>query len=96
MSCLVRKDPKLTTRILGKEDDVQRRDALHAIINSLPDPNYATLRALILVSLFLKGLISGCGNGSPAYLIQSKHLNRVQERSLENRMNAGNIAICLG
>jgi len=25
-----------------------RRDSLHAIINSLPDPNYATLRALTL------------------------------------------------
>jgi len=25
-----------------------RRDSLHAIINGLPDPNYATLRALIL------------------------------------------------
>lgn len=25
-----------------------RRDSLHAIINSLPDPNYATLRALAL------------------------------------------------
>lgn len=25
-----------------------RRDSLHAIINSLPDPNYATLRALML------------------------------------------------
>lgn len=30
------------------EDDIVRRDALHAIINSLPDPNYATLRALTL------------------------------------------------
>lgn len=30
------------------EDDVVRRDSLHAIINSLPDPNYATLRALVL------------------------------------------------
>ncbi|KOS18161.1 RHO GTPase-activating protein RGD1 [Escovopsis weberi] len=30
------------------EDDVLRRDSLHAIINSLPDPNYATLRALML------------------------------------------------
>ncbi|KAI9740113.1 MAG: hypothetical protein M1818_004864 [Claussenomyces sp. TS43310] len=30
------------------EDDTVRRDALHAIINSLPDPNYATLRALTL------------------------------------------------
>ncbi|KAH8703849.1 putative Rho GTPase activator [Talaromyces proteolyticus] len=26
----------------------QRRDTLHAIINGLPDPNYATLRALVL------------------------------------------------
>ena len=34
---------------LGIDDDVIRRDSLHAIINSLPDPNYATLRALILV-----------------------------------------------
>ncbi|KAI9819388.1 MAG: hypothetical protein M1826_001137 [Phylliscum demangeonii] len=30
------------------EDDVVRRDSLHAVINNLPDPNYATLRALIL------------------------------------------------
>lgn len=35
---------------LGIEDDVTRRDSLHAIVNSLPDPNYATLRALTLVS----------------------------------------------
>lgn len=34
---------------LGIEDDVARRDNLHAIINDLPDPNYATLRALVLV-----------------------------------------------
>ncbi|KAL9600607.1 MAG: hypothetical protein Q9219_003040 [cf. Caloplaca sp. 3 TL-2023] len=32
------------------EDDVTRRDSLHATVNSLPDPNYATLRALTLVS----------------------------------------------
>lgn len=32
----------------GNEDDIVRRDSLHAIINSLPDPNYATLRALTL------------------------------------------------
>ncbi|PGG98869.1 hypothetical protein AJ79_08745 [Helicocarpus griseus UAMH5409] len=55
-----------------REDDIQRRDALHALINNLPDPNYATLRALVL------------------------HLNHVQERSSENRMNAGNIAISFG
>ncbi|WYZ45556.1 hypothetical protein EsH8_VIII_000872 [Colletotrichum jinshuiense] len=30
------------------EDDIVRRDSLHAIINSLPDPNYATLRSLTL------------------------------------------------
>jgi len=30
------------------EDDIVRRDSLHAIINSLPDPNYATLRALMM------------------------------------------------
>jgi hypothetical protein len=29
-------------------DDVVRRDNMHAIINALPDPNYATLRALTL------------------------------------------------
>ncbi|KAI9733365.1 MAG: hypothetical protein M1834_003449 [Cirrosporium novae-zelandiae] len=30
------------------DDDNIRRDTLHAVINSLPDPNYATLRALVL------------------------------------------------
>ena len=35
--------------VVGIDDDVTRRDSLHAIINSLPDPNYATLRALTLV-----------------------------------------------
>lgn len=30
------------------DDETVRRDSLHAIINSLPDPNYATLRALTL------------------------------------------------
>lgn len=30
------------------DDDTIRRDSLHAIINSLPDPNYATLRAITL------------------------------------------------
>lgn len=30
------------------EEEVARRDSLHAVINSLPDPNYATLRALTL------------------------------------------------
>ncbi|KAL1995501.1 hypothetical protein VTN49DRAFT_1688 [Thermomyces lanuginosus] len=54
------------------DNAIQRRDSLHAIINGLPDPNYATLRALIL------------------------HLNRVQEHSANNRMNAGNLAICFG
>jgi len=72
-------DPLLTRRYYAdfintarNDNDAQRRDALHAIINSLPDPNYATLRALIL------------------------HLNKVQEHSSQNRMNAGNLAICFG
>lgn len=30
------------------EDNIVRRDSLHAIINSLPDPNYATLRVFML------------------------------------------------
>ncbi|CAL3968072.1 unnamed protein product [Diplocarpon coronariae] len=54
------------------DDDIVRRDSLHAIINSLPDPNYATLRALTL------------------------HLNRVQDSSPVNRMNASNLAIVFG
>ncbi|KAL2042916.1 hypothetical protein N7G274_003974 [Stereocaulon virgatum] len=54
------------------DDDITRRDSMHATINSLPDPNYATLRALTL------------------------HLNRVQEHSAANRMNAGNLAIIFG
>jgi hypothetical protein len=29
------------------EGDVARRDAVHAIVNKLPDPNYTTLRYLI-------------------------------------------------
>ncbi|RDA94002.1 hypothetical protein CP533_5029 [Ophiocordyceps camponoti-saundersi (nom. inval.)] len=48
-------DPLLTTEqhdafiaAAKKEDDVLRRDSMHAIINGLPDPNYATLRALTL------------------------------------------------
>jgi hypothetical protein len=36
------------SHFLENEDDIVRRDSLHAIINSLPDPNYATLRALTL------------------------------------------------
>lgn len=30
------------------DDEVQRRDAIHQGINDLPDPNYATMRALVL------------------------------------------------
>jgi hypothetical protein len=36
----------------GIDDDIQRRDSLHALINSLPDAHYATLRAIILVWRF--------------------------------------------
>ncbi|KAH8156707.1 hypothetical protein CIB48_g11540 [Xylaria polymorpha] len=31
-----------------QDDEIVRRDSMHAIINGLPDPNYATLRALTL------------------------------------------------
>ncbi|KAG6017578.1 hypothetical protein E4U43_000849 [Claviceps pusilla] len=48
-------EPLLTYELHGAfvnaakhEDDNVRRDSLHAIINSLPDPNYATLRAMTL------------------------------------------------
>lgn len=50
-------DPLLTKDRYGEfisaariDDDVVRRDTLHAIINGMPDANYATLRALVLVS----------------------------------------------
>ena len=39
--------------LLGIEDDIQRRDSMHALINNLPDAHYATLRAMILVSPFV-------------------------------------------
>ena len=39
--------------VIGIDDDITRRDSMHATINSLPDPNYATLRALTLVNLFI-------------------------------------------
>ncbi|KAL1301485.1 hypothetical protein AAFC00_005731 [Neodothiora populina] len=48
-------DPLLTAAHYGRfieagriEDDVVRRDTVHAIINDLPDAHYATLRALVL------------------------------------------------
>ncbi|KAF1947265.1 Rho GTPase-like protein activator [Clathrospora elynae] len=48
-------DPLLTRDFYGKyidaariDDETMRRDSMHALINALPDPNYATLRALIL------------------------------------------------
>ncbi|KIW44957.1 uncharacterized protein PV06_03388 [Exophiala oligosperma] len=30
------------------DEDIVRRDSIHALVNSLPDPNYATLRTLVL------------------------------------------------
>lgn len=30
------------------DDETARRDSIHATINELPDPNYATLRTLVL------------------------------------------------
>ena len=69
---LVLNSLQIANKLIENEDNIVRRDSLHAIINSLPDPNYATLRALTL------------------------HLNRVQEHSTVNRMNASNLAIVFG
>jgi len=51
-------DPLLTKAAYGEfleaatlTDDIPRRDRVHATINDLPDPNYATLRALVLVRI---------------------------------------------
>ncbi|KAL7269256.1 Rho GTPase-activating protein [Rhizina undulata] len=48
-------EPLLTNQLYAEfigaskiDDDIIRRDSLHALINRLPDPNYATLRALVL------------------------------------------------
>jgi hypothetical protein len=48
-------DPLLTREYYNQfidaariDDDTMRRDTMHALINSLPDPNYATLRAVTL------------------------------------------------
>ncbi|EDU50259.1 beta-chimaerin [Pyrenophora tritici-repentis Pt-1C-BFP] len=48
-------DPLLTREFYSKyidaariDDETMRRDSMHALINALPDPNYATLRALVL------------------------------------------------
>lgn len=48
-------DPLLTSAAYAQfiaaakiDDDHIRRDSLHAIINALPDPNYATLRVVAL------------------------------------------------
>ncbi|THX93696.1 RhoGAP-domain-containing protein [Aureobasidium pullulans] len=48
-------DPLLTRRSYNGfinaariDDDTSRRDAVHSVINELPDPNYATLRAVVL------------------------------------------------
>ena len=44
-------DAALTNYSQGLDDDIARRDALHLAINTLPDPNYATLRTLALVRI---------------------------------------------
>lgn len=67
-------DPLLTTEhhdafiaAAKHEDDIVRRDSLHAIINNLPDPNYATLRA---ISLHLYRVI------------ENSHVNRMNSHNL--------------
>lgn len=55
------------TNPLEHDDDIVRRDSLHAIINNLPDPNYATLRALCL---HLSRVVEGA------------HINRMNSHNL--------------
>lgn len=84
---------RLTRRSTGIEDDTQRRDSCHALINSLPDAHYATLRAVILVS---DCLVLAIEVKERRLLIALQHLHKVQEHYTANRMNAGNLAICFG
>jgi hypothetical protein len=73
---------KLT--LAGVDNEGQRRDSLHAIINGLPDPNYATLRALVLVSflilffliLLLSVLTYAASQPGPGALDQQPHERR--------------------
>lgn len=89
----------VSNQALGIDDDIQRRDSLHAIINNLPDPHYATLRALILVRIWRNqaSRLSGRMRLTKDLLTRvMQHLNKVQEHYATNRMNAGNLAICFG
>jgi hypothetical protein len=71
--------------MVGKEDDVQRRDSLHAIINALPDPNYATLRAVVLVSLFFEGSLQGATGFGIWFLLASSNrsISTVYKKGLQ-------------
>lgn len=67
------------------EDDVVRRDSLHATINNLPDPNYATLRALML---HLHRVVEG----SSVNRMTSQNLAIVFGPTLMGGASKGNIA----
>ena len=56
------------------DDDIQRRDSLHALINSLPYAHYATLRAIILVRLSLCHM-GNTHTNSPCRSISTKSKN---------------------
>ncbi len=75
----------------GIDDDVVRRDLIHGYVNSLPDLNYACLRALVLVSWSLTTLVAllTCYSAE-------QHLRRVMRHCATNRMNAGNLALIFG
>jgi len=64
-------DPLFTSAGYGRfieaakvEDEERRRDALHQAINDLPDPNYATMRALVLHLHRVMGMESKTRMGS--------------------------------
>jgi Rho GTPase-activating protein RGD1 len=52
-----------------EEDEIKRRDGIHALINDLPDPNYATLRSLILVGF--TAVLLQCANHSSILIVSS-------------------------
>ncbi|MCJ1294874.1 hypothetical protein MMC34_006433 [Xylographa carneopallida] len=67
------------------DDDVARRDSLHATINNLPDPNYATLRALTLH-------LHRVQEHSPANRMNAGNLAICFGPTLMGTNNTGNIA----
>lgn len=67
------------------DGDITRRDSLHALINRLPDPNYATLRILILVGLFNRGDTYQCLNSFVAFASGPRAIKHEPDELRESR-----------